>query len=74
MGALQYYSKCVDVPTGDWNEGFIFTVSYHAQLFNTVEFDLYDKPYKLWPSSMKHVGKAKLKLSSLAGRSEVFVT
>ncbi|KAG1046662.1 hypothetical protein G6F43_010862 [Rhizopus delemar] len=74
MGALQYYSKCVDVPTGEWNEGFIFTVSYHAQLFNTVEFDLYDKPSKLWPSSMKHVGKAKLKLSSLAGRNEVFVT
>jgi hypothetical protein len=40
MGALQYYSKCVDVPTGDWNEGFIFTVSYHAQLFNTVEVNI----------------------------------
>lgn len=37
MGATQYKSKHSHVPTGDWNEGFIFAVSYHAQLFNTVE-------------------------------------
>ncbi|CAO3701370.1 unnamed protein product [Rhizopus stolonifer] len=74
MGATQYNSKHSHVPTGDWNEGFIFAVSYHAQLFNTVEFDLYDKPSKLWPSSMKHIGKAKLKLSNLSRREQVFVT
>ncbi|CEJ04101.1 hypothetical protein RMCBS344292_18070 [Rhizopus microsporus] len=89
MGADQYFSKCADIPTGEWNEGFVFRVSYHAQLFNTIEvgyihiymhtlivqkFDLYDKSHKIWSSAMKHIGKAKLKLSSLSGREKVFVT
>jgi hypothetical protein len=37
MGPAQYYSKRSNSPTGDWNEGFIFVISYHAQLFNTIE-------------------------------------
>ncbi|KAF1806326.1 hypothetical protein FB192DRAFT_1271876 [Mucor lusitanicus] len=37
MGPAQYYSKRSDSSTGDWNEGFVFVVSYHAQLFNTIE-------------------------------------
>ncbi|KAL9537037.1 hypothetical protein MBANPS3_012141 [Mucor bainieri] len=73
MGPAQYYSKRAEISTGDWNEGFIFVVSYHAQLFNTIEFDLYDKPHKHWPTT-KHVGKAKLKISTLGGKTDVFVT
>ncbi|KAL0144781.1 hypothetical protein V8B55DRAFT_1455821 [Mucor lusitanicus] len=73
MGPAQYYSKRSDSSTGDWNEGFVFVVSYHAQLFNTIEFDLYDKPHKHWPTT-KHVGKAKLKISTLGGKTDVFVT
>ncbi|KAG2196409.1 hypothetical protein INT46_011027 [Mucor plumbeus] len=73
MGPAQYYSKRSDTCTGDWNEGFLFIVSYHAQLFNTIEFDLYDKPHKHWPTT-KHVGKAKLKISTLGGKTDVFVT
>ncbi|KAI9345061.1 hypothetical protein BD770DRAFT_186465 [Pilaira anomala] len=73
MGPSQYVSRRSKVPTGDWNEGFLFVVSYHAQLFNTIEFDLYDKPHKHWPST-RHVGKAKLKLSSLSNKEDVFVT
>ncbi|KAI8147872.1 hypothetical protein BJV82DRAFT_309699 [Fennellomyces sp. T-0311] len=74
MGSAQYYSSRSSKCTGDWNEGFVFVVSYHAQLFDTIDFDLYDKPRKHWPSKTKHVGKAKLKLSKLAGRDEIFVT
>ena len=37
MGPSQYVSRRSEVPTGDWNEGFLFVVSYHAQLFNTIE-------------------------------------
>lgn len=37
MGPSRYFSKRSDSVTGDWNEGFLFLVSYHAQLFNTVE-------------------------------------
>ncbi|KAI8646601.1 hypothetical protein BD408DRAFT_359507 [Parasitella parasitica] len=73
MGPAQYYSKRSDTCTGDWNEGFIFVVSYHAQLFNTIEFDLYDKPHKHWPTT-KHVGKAKLKISLLRDKADIFVT
>ncbi|KAI7894154.1 uncharacterized protein EV154DRAFT_499494 [Mucor mucedo] len=73
MGPSRYFSKRSDSVTGDWNEGFLFLVSYHAQLFNTVEFDLYDKPHKHWPTT-KHVGKAKLRLSKLEGKNDVFVT
>ncbi|KAL7312382.1 hypothetical protein PS15m_008145 [Mucor circinelloides] len=73
MGPAQYYSKRSNTSTGDWNEGFVFVVSYHAQLFNTIEFDLYDKPHKHWPTT-RHVGKAKLKISTLVGKADVFVT
>jgi hypothetical protein len=37
MGTAQYYSKRSELPTGDWNEGFVFFINYHAQLFNTIE-------------------------------------
>ncbi|KAF7720924.1 hypothetical protein EC973_005770 [Apophysomyces ossiformis] len=74
MGSSQYYSSRAKLPAGDWNEGFVFSTSYHTQLFDTVEFDLYDKPRRRWPSKTIHIGKAKLKLSKLAGRDDVFVT
>ncbi|KAG0174086.1 hypothetical protein DFQ28_009742 [Apophysomyces sp. BC1034] len=74
MGSSQYYSSRAKLPVGDWNEGFVFMASYHTQLFDTVEFDLYDKPRRRWPSKTVHIGKAKLKLSKLAGRDDVFVT
>jgi hypothetical protein len=38
-----------------------------------LKFDLYDKPHKHWPTT-KHVGKAKLKISTLGGKTDVFVT
>jgi hypothetical protein len=37
MGPAQYYTKRASSPNGDWNEGFVFLISYHAQLFNTIE-------------------------------------
>ncbi|KAI8098988.1 uncharacterized protein BX664DRAFT_254058 [Halteromyces radiatus] len=37
MGAIKYVSSRSNTPTGDWNEGFVFVVSFHAQLFNTIE-------------------------------------
>ncbi|ORZ18858.1 hypothetical protein BCR42DRAFT_324951 [Absidia repens] len=37
MGAIKYRSSRSTIPTGNWNEGFVFVVSYHAQLFNTIE-------------------------------------
>lgn len=37
MGSAQYFTARSEKSTGDWNEGFIFVVSYHAQLFDTVD-------------------------------------
>ncbi|ORX54514.1 hypothetical protein DM01DRAFT_1036888 [Hesseltinella vesiculosa] len=37
MGAVKYRTARSQSPTGNWNEGFLFVVSYHAQLFNTIE-------------------------------------
>ncbi|KAI9263108.1 hypothetical protein BDA99DRAFT_463429 [Phascolomyces articulosus] len=74
MGSAQYFSSRSTQSTGDWNEGFVFVVSYHAQLFDTIDLDLYDKPHKYWPSKSIHVGKSKLKLSKLKGKDDIFVT
>ncbi|KAI8388688.1 uncharacterized protein BYT42DRAFT_560903 [Radiomyces spectabilis] len=73
MGSQHYYSSRSKDATGNWNEGFIFTISYHNQLFDTIELDLYDKR-KGWHNKTRHVGKAKLKISSIKGRDDVFLT
>ncbi|KAI8984394.1 hypothetical protein BDF20DRAFT_817165 [Mycotypha africana] len=73
MGSQHYFSSRSKHPNGNWNEGFLFTVSYHNQLFDTIELDLYDKRKK-WRSKAKHIGKAKLKISRLIHRDDVFIT
>ncbi|KAI8100097.1 uncharacterized protein BX664DRAFT_255544 [Halteromyces radiatus] len=73
MGSQQYYSSRSKDPNGNWNEGFLFTTSYHNQLFDTIELDLYDRR-KGWRSKTKHIGKAKLKISKLKNRHDVYLT
>ncbi|KAI8335414.1 hypothetical protein BC941DRAFT_399093 [Chlamydoabsidia padenii] len=73
MGSQQYYSSRSKSPNGNWNEGFLFTVSYHNQLFDTIELDLYDRR-KGWRSKTKHIGKGKLKISKLKNRHDVHLT
>ncbi|KAI9304896.1 hypothetical protein BJ944DRAFT_282567 [Cunninghamella echinulata] len=73
MGSQQYYSSRSKTPNGDWNEGFIFTISYHNQLFDTIELDLYDRR-RGWRAKTKHIGKAKLKISKLKNKGDIFLT
>ncbi|KAI8336513.1 hypothetical protein BC941DRAFT_471054 [Chlamydoabsidia padenii] len=73
MGSQQYYSSRSKDANGNWNEGFLFTISYHNQLFDTIELDLYDRR-KGWRSKTKHIGKAKLKISKLKNRHDVYLT
>ncbi|KAI8342199.1 hypothetical protein EDC96DRAFT_449703 [Choanephora cucurbitarum] len=73
MGSQHYFSSRSKHTNGNWNEGFLFTISYHNQLFDTIELDLYDKRNK-WRSKAKHIGKAKLKIAKLKDRENVFVT
>ncbi|KAG1474500.1 hypothetical protein G6F56_000328 [Rhizopus delemar] len=73
MGSQQYFSSRSKHANGNWNEGFLFTVSFHNQLFDTIELDLYDKRKK-WRTKMRHIGKAKLKIAQLKNRDQVFIT
>ncbi|KAI9489486.1 hypothetical protein BDB00DRAFT_843153 [Zychaea mexicana] len=73
MGPQRYFSTRSKQTSGNWNEGFLFTISFHNQLFDTIELDLFDKR-KGWRSKTRHIGKAKLRISSLNGRPEVFLT
>ncbi|KAI9354710.1 hypothetical protein BD770DRAFT_420751 [Pilaira anomala] len=73
MGSQHYFSSRSKHTNGNWNEGFLFTISYHNQLFDTIELDLYDKRKK-WRSKAKHIGKAKLKIAKLKDRDDVFIT
>ncbi|KAI8890328.1 hypothetical protein K501DRAFT_328675 [Backusella circina FSU 941] len=73
MGSQHYFSSRSKHKNGNWNEGFLFTISYHNQLFDTIELDLYDKKSN-WRSKTKHIGKAKLKIAKLKDRSDVFIT
>ncbi|KAI7892549.1 uncharacterized protein EV154DRAFT_462573 [Mucor mucedo] len=73
MGSQHYFSSRSKHGNGNWNEGFLFTISYHNQLFDTIELDLYDKKKK-WRSTTKHIGKAKLKIAKLKDRDDVFIT
>ncbi|KAG0796731.1 hypothetical protein G6F16_001237 [Rhizopus arrhizus] len=73
MGSQQYFSSRSKHANGNWNEGFLFTISFHNQLFDIIELDLYDKRKK-WRSKLKHIGKAKLKIAQLKNRNQVFIT
>ncbi|CDH56116.1 hypothetical protein RO3G_11804 [Lichtheimia corymbifera JMRC:FSU:9682] len=73
MGPQRYFSSCSKASHGDWNEGFLFTISFHNQLFDTIELDLFDRRNG-WRSKTRHIGKAKLRLLQLNNRDDVFLT
>lgn len=41
MGPQRYFSSRSKQSNGNWNEGFLFTISFHNQLFDTIEVKLY---------------------------------
>ncbi|KAI7866552.1 hypothetical protein BDF14DRAFT_1728076 [Spinellus fusiger] len=52
MGSSKYYTLPSDSPKGNWNEGFLFAVAYHTQLFDTIEVvQCYKLPSTYVPSS-----------------------
>lgn len=40
MGSQHYFSSRSKHANGNWNEGFLFTISYHNQLFDTIEVNI----------------------------------
>ncbi|KAI8145650.1 hypothetical protein BJV82DRAFT_20937 [Fennellomyces sp. T-0311] len=69
MGEQTFQTSVSEYPQGRWHESFEFTVTFHAQLFNTIQMDLYDS-YMLLPD--KHVGRAEVRLRNLQGMPTTF--
>lgn len=66
----KYQSTASEFKDGRWNECFEFNVSFHAQLFGTIQLDLYDN-FTLYPD--KHVGRTEIRLSTLKSMPETFM-
>ncbi|KAG0279950.1 hypothetical protein BGZ95_011773 [Linnemannia exigua] len=71
LGDQSYQTSTSEREHGDWNEGFEFRVTYHAQLFDSLQLDLYDRSILLRD---RHVGRAEIKLSHLEGLPESFTS
>ncbi|KAF9104973.1 hypothetical protein BGX29_000947 [Mortierella sp. GBA35] len=71
LGDQTFQTSTSEREHGDWNEGFEFRVTYHAQLFDSLQLDLYDRSILLRD---KHVGRAEIKLSHLEGLPESFTS
>ncbi|KAI9483327.1 MAG: hypothetical protein EXX96DRAFT_557738 [Benjaminiella poitrasii] len=71
LGDQRYQTSVSEFREGRWNEYFEFTVTFHAQLFGTVQFDLYDN-YTIYPD--KHVGRTEIRLSTLTNMPETFMS
>ncbi|KAG0263219.1 hypothetical protein DFQ27_001861 [Actinomortierella ambigua] len=71
LGDQLYQTSTSEREHGDWNEGFEFSVTYHAQLFDSLQLDLYDKSILLRD---RHVGRAEIKLAHLEGLPECFTS
>ncbi|KFH64397.1 hypothetical protein MVEG_10222 [Podila verticillata NRRL 6337] len=71
LGDQSYQTSISEREHGDWNEGFELRVTYHAQLFDSLQLDLYDRCILLRD---RHVGRAEIKLSHLEGLPESFTS
>ncbi|KAG0003034.1 hypothetical protein BGZ65_002111, partial [Modicella reniformis] len=71
LGDQMFQTSISEHEHGDWNEGFEFRVTYHAQLFDSLQLDLYDRNILLRD---RHVGRAEIKLSHLEGLPETFTS
>lgn len=60
-----------EYPQGRWHETFEFNVTFHAQLFDTIQLDLYDANILL-PD--RHVGRAEIRLRNLENMPETFTS
>lgn len=56
---------------GCWNENFEFVITFHTQLFGTIQLDLYDN-YTVYPDKL--IGRAEIRISSLENMPETFTS
>ncbi|KAI7903957.1 uncharacterized protein BX663DRAFT_505867 [Cokeromyces recurvatus] len=71
LGDQRYQTSVSEFREGRWNEYFEFIVTFHVQLFGTIQLDLYDN-YTIYPD--KHVGRTEIRLSTLTTMPETFMS
>ncbi|KXS14779.1 hypothetical protein M427DRAFT_135486 [Gonapodya prolifera JEL478] len=71
VGDQVYETVVSQFSDGRWNAGFDFSVPLHVQLFGSLQLDLYNANAIL---ADRHLGRAELRISSLEGMPEEFVT
>ncbi|KAI8992628.1 hypothetical protein BDB01DRAFT_832918 [Pilobolus umbonatus] len=71
LGDQTFKTSISEYSQGSWNEGFELKITYHNQLFDTIQLDLYDN-YAIFPD--KHVGRAEIRLKNLKGMPETFTS
>ncbi|KAI9483982.1 MAG: hypothetical protein EXX96DRAFT_560377 [Benjaminiella poitrasii] len=70
----QYHKTSVsEFSQGAWNESFELKISYHNQLFDTIQLDLYDSNSTFFVLD-KHVGRAEIRLRHLEDMPTVFTS
>ncbi|KAI8073401.1 uncharacterized protein B0P05DRAFT_548350 [Gilbertella persicaria] len=68
----QYHKTSIsEYSEGAWNEGFELKVTYHNQLFDTIQLDLYDSNTFFLD---KHIGRAEIRLRNLEGMPDIFTS
>ncbi|KAL0095662.1 hypothetical protein F4703DRAFT_1825992 [Phycomyces blakesleeanus] len=71
LGEQKYYTSVSEYEQGRWHETFELSVSFHAQLFGTIQLDLFDS-YMLLPD--RHIGRTEIRLRLLEGMPETFTS
>ncbi|CAO3625422.1 unnamed protein product [Mucor fragilis] len=71
LGDQYHRTSISEYSQGLWNEGFELKVTYHNQLFDTIQLDLYDNNTFFLD---KHVGRAEIRLKNLEGMPEIFTS
>ncbi|KAI8098270.1 uncharacterized protein B0P05DRAFT_521149 [Gilbertella persicaria] len=69
LGDQRHQTSISEARHGQWQESFDFIVSFHAQLFGTIQMDLYES-FAIYPD--KHIGRAEIRLNTLVNMPETF--
>ncbi|GAA5798336.1 hypothetical protein HPULCUR_003738 [Helicostylum pulchrum] len=69
LGEQHYQTSVSESREGCWNETFELDVTFHAQLFGTIQLDLYEN-FTIYPD--KHIGRTEIRLKTLELMPETF--
>ncbi|KAI8992179.1 hypothetical protein BDF20DRAFT_848787 [Mycotypha africana] len=71
LGDQYHRTSISEYAEGAWNESFELKVTYHNQLFDTIQLDLYDSNIIFMD---KHIGRSEIRIKHLEGMPEQFTS